>query len=282
MPNMQKLRLAKAVQRRRLLLESSTEEAVEVTIPSDSLEAISDFSTLTTENVDTSTTNQIVIPGEYFVDAEYLISGTYGGSPRIDAPDSIPYIKRFRVYYNGASGTKKVYFKNTVGPSGTPASKNEAWNQNNAFYSDVQFFAADHRRANGEMVTSYRVDDNLSDGNPLSSSWETTTIFTSGSMDTLDPTWSWNSIVSANINGTWKRGTVPSGSSTTGRLNNPLLPSQTSAGLHFFAESSSPVTYEDSIWMRTEELSVQNGDFFDVLLGTDAQAVGSFTIFFGD
>lgn len=221
--------------------------------------AVSPFSTfaVTSSGSNTVTYNDFNNPD--------LISNTEGGFVT-----DTQYWHRLQLTPN-LTGSRRLIFRTQL--PATP--KDTSDYRNDAFNGDVQIAGIVH--LSGSTTTEYYFTDARDHG------FETIDIFTSGSGSNSQPT-SWSSISSGAIPSAGKFGLTFDGASTgstqTGRLTPPSPVADGASVLSFmYSETSSPVAFGDSIWMRSPTITIAAGDIIEVLMGEDAVAVESFTVF---
>ena len=180
------------------------------------------------------------------------------------------YWHRLRLRPN-LTGSRRLIFRTQL-----PATPKDSVDIRKEFYNaDVQIAGVIHR--SGTTTTEYYFTDARDHG------FESITSFTTGAGSNTQPT-SWSSISTTAIPNDGKFGLnfngAATGSTLTARLTPPSPVADGASTLSFmYSETSSPVAFGDSVWMRSPAITIATGDIIEILMGEDAVSAESFTVF---
>lgn len=169
------------------------------------------------------------------------------------------------------TGTRRLIFRVQLPISGTQPDGNPSVTYN----ADVQIAGVIHR--SGAFTTEYYFTNNRNHG------FQSASEFTSGGASGSQPS-NYVDILTTNNPGGGKFGLQvgggPTGTPRTGRLR-PPSPVSTGASVlsYMYSESSSPVNWSDTIWMRSPYISIAEGDIIEILAGEDAVSAQFLNVF---
>lgn len=168
------------------------------------------------------------------------------------------------------TGVRRIIFRTKLPES----AKNDTDVRQYHYHADVQIAGVIHR--SGPATTKYYFTDAQDHG------FETIDAFSTGSGSNTQPT-TWKSISTTQDTTAGEfclkvDGAVTS-SDQTGRL---VVPSPIADGAstlsYMYSETTSPVDFGDSVWMRSPAITINAGDIIEVMMGEDAVAAESFTV----
>jgi len=169
------------------------------------------------------------------------------------------------------TGVRRIIFRTKLPES----AKNDTDERREQYNADVQIAGVIHR--SDSTTTQYYFTDAQDHG------FETIDTFSTGSGSNTQPT-TWKSISTTQDPaeggefGLKVDGAVTV-SDATGRL---VVPSPIADGAstlsYMYSETSNPVEFGDSVWMRSPAITINAGDIIEVLMGEDAVAAESFTV----